>query len=227
MRSITVTVATGLALTLFSCRNSNTNGTIYPGGESSQELVTNTGDTTRLHNRDTTTKQFCNFDQYFNRSTTSKLAKDIYSDRDRNLDEDPKGLLALLDSLTATDQPSRPFYFKVVTKTYAKADGYYSEGLGYDGWRYTSNNTREFLGYFDHKECFTDSDLQTWSDIVMLELGMGAGDVSGTRILRDYEEKLNANCKECSANQRITLSRFLSKIEDKWQEIFNRTKDGK
>ncbi|MFM7859279.1 MAG: hypothetical protein ACKO96_47005, partial [Flammeovirgaceae bacterium] len=74
----------------------------------------------------------CNFDNFIADKRTPKLAKDIYLDNDWNLSNDIEAL-ALLDSLTAKNKTSRPFYFKVVTKTYKKSDGYFSEGLGLAG----------------------------------------------------------------------------------------------
>src|SRR5699024_1246547 len=82
----------------------------------------------------------CNFDNFIADKKTPKLAKDIYLDNDWNLSNDNKAL-ALLDSLTAKNKTSRPFYFKVVTKSYKKSDGYFSEGLGLAGKEYVENNT--------------------------------------------------------------------------------------
>jgi hypothetical protein len=81
----------------------------------------------------------CNFDEFIADKKTPKLAKDIYLDNDWNLRNDNEAL-ALLDSLTAKNNQSRPFYFKVVTKTYLKSDGYFSEGLGLAGKEYVENS---------------------------------------------------------------------------------------
>jgi hypothetical protein len=52
----------------------------------------------------------CDFDKFVNDPKTPKLAKDIYLDKEWNLNNDTEAL-ALLDSLTAKDKTSRPFYF--------------------------------------------------------------------------------------------------------------------
>ena len=54
----------------------------------------------------------CDFDNFIADKKTPKLAKDIYLDKDWNLNKDNEAI-ALLDSLTAKNKPSRPFYFKV------------------------------------------------------------------------------------------------------------------
>lgn len=53
----------------------------------------------------------CNFDKFVNDPKTPKLAKDIYLDKEWNLNNDTEAL-ALLDSLTAKDKTSRPFFLK-------------------------------------------------------------------------------------------------------------------
>jgi hypothetical protein len=58
----------------------------------------------------------CNFDNFIAYKKTSKLAKDIYLDNDWDLSKDNEAL-ALLDSLTAKNKTSKPFYTNYVYKT--------------------------------------------------------------------------------------------------------------
>jgi hypothetical protein len=160
----------------------------------------------------------CNFDNFIADKKTPKLAKDIYLDKDWNLSNDSE-VLGLLDSLTAENKLSRPFYFKVVTKSYKKSDGYYSEGLGYTGKKYVENNTREFITHFDNKECFTDSDLTTWADIVMLEFSLIADNEFDESLIDNYTNQLNTNCKSCSETQKETLKKFNSILKEQWNEL--------
>ena len=146
----------------------------------------------------------CNFDNFIANKRTPNLAKDIYLDNEWNLSNDTEAL-ALLDSLTAKNKSSRPFYFKVVTKTYKKSDGYFSEGLGLAGKEYVENNTIEFISNFDNKNCFTDDDLKTWADIVILEFSISGEGEYDKPIIDDYIKKLKSNCKDCSPTQRKTL----------------------
>ena len=91
------------------------------------------GDYNEYHN--------CNFDNFIADKRTPKLAKDIYLDNEWNLNNGIE-ILALLDSLSAKNKTSRPFYFKVLTKAYKKSDGYFAEGLGLAGKEYLENNTK-------------------------------------------------------------------------------------
>jgi hypothetical protein len=160
----------------------------------------------------------CDFDKFLNDPKTPKLAKDIYLDKEWNLRNDTESL-ALLDSLTAKDKTSRPFYFKVVTKSEKKSDGYYSEGLGYAGYNYVVNNTQEFASYFDNKQCHTDNDLATWANIVIMEFSISGEGSYDKPIVDDYIKKLKSNCKDCSTTQRETINKFGFTLKEKWKEF--------
>ncbi len=163
----------------------------------------------------------CNFDNFIKDKRTPKLAKDIYLDNDWNLSNDNEAL-ALLDSLTAKNKTSRPFYFKVVTKTYKKSDGYFSEGLGLAGKEYVENNTQEFATYFDNEECFTDKDLETWADIVLLEIHLEQDNVETTKeehLIYGYCRKLKKQSANYPETQRETISKFIKILNNKWGEF--------
>jgi hypothetical protein len=157
-------------------------------------------------------KQFycCQFWKFLDDPKTPKLAKDIYLDNEWNLDNDDEAL-ALLDSLTAKNITSRPFYFKVVTKTYKKSDGYYSEGLGLAGSDFVKKHTQEFVSYFDDRMCHTNSDLCTWADIVLLEFAISEENID------EYIEKVKINCKDCSTTQKETINEFGLILQEKWK----------
>lgn len=165
----------------------------------------------------------CDFDKFIADIKTPKLAKDIYLENDWNLSRDGE-ILALLDSLTAKNVASRPFYFKVVTKTYKKADGYFAEGLGLTGKEYVENNTKEFISNFDNKSCFTDSDLETWTQIVSLEFGLIEESEFNMKIIEDYTSKLELNCKDCSVTQKETINKFGTMLQNHWSQYL-RNKD--
>ena len=169
-------------------------------------------------------KQFynCNFDNFIADKKTPKLAKDIYLDNNWNLSKDHEAL-ALLDSLNAKDKTSRPFYFKVVTKTHKKSDGYFSEGLGLAGKEYLENNTLEFISNFDNKECFTDEDLITWANIVILEFSISGEGEYNKPIIDDYIKKLKSNCKNCSLTQKENINKFGLTLQTKWKDFLKNT----
>ena len=160
----------------------------------------------------------CDFDKFVNDPKTPKLAKDIYLDKKWDLNNDTEAL-ALLDSLTAKDKSARPFYFKVVTKTKKKSDGYFSEGLGLAGYEFIENHTLEFSSYFDNKLCHTDNDLATWADIVITEFSISGEGSYDKPIVDDYIKKLKSNCKDCSTTQKETINKFGLTLKEKWSEF--------
>ncbi len=160
----------------------------------------------------------CNFDNFIADKKTPKLAKDIYLDKEWNLSNDNEAL-ALLDSLTAKNKPSRPFYFKVVTKTYKKSDGYFSEGLGLAGKEYVENNTKEFISNFDNKDCFSDNDLTTWTHILILEFSISGEGEYDKPIIDAYIKKLKSNCNDCSPTQKENINKFSLTLKKEWKEF--------
>jgi hypothetical protein len=206
------TVLTILIFGLFSCNDSSDKNSLK--NESAEEsLVQRNEDKI---NSDSEYKEFCDcdFDTFVIDPKTPKLASDIYLDKEWNLNNDNE-VLALLDSLTAKNKKSRPFYFKVVTKSEKKSDGYYTEGLAYAGYNYVLNNTQEFASYFNNKQCHTYKDLATWADIVTMEIDIiGEGDDYKT-IVEDYIKKLKSNCKNCMPNQKETINKFGLLLKDK------------
>jgi hypothetical protein len=160
----------------------------------------------------------CNFNKFINDPMTPKLAKDIYLGNEWNFNNDNE-VLSLLDSLTAKDNTSRPFYFKVITKSVEKSDGYYSEGLGLAGYEFVENHTQEFSSFFDNKKCHTNRDLETWADIVIIELSIIDEGNFDKPIVDDYIHKLRLNCNNCPTPQKETINKFGLILKEKWNEF--------
>jgi hypothetical protein len=166
----------------------------------------------------------CNLDEFIEDKEIPKLAKDIYLDKDWSLSNDNEAL-ALLDSLTAKNKESRPFYFKVVTKTHKKSDGYFSEGLGAAGKQYVENNTKEFVSNFDNQGCFTANDMTIWADILILEFSISGDGEYDKPIIDDYIKKLKSNCKDCSTAQKENLNKFGLTLQNKWAKFLKNTNE--
>ena len=137
----------------------------------------------------------CNFQAIATDKDISELARNIYFNREWSLENDNEAL-ALLDSLQARNKSSRAFYFKVVTKSYEKSDGYYSEALGYLGKEYIANNTAEFIAFFDNSSCFTRADLMTWTKILIGEFSIIAEENDKRILVKNYIKKLRSNTKQ-------------------------------
>lgn len=206
-------------LFLCSCENSNKLNVVKP-----KTIKSTQGDKNEFEKVNSNEQSNCNFDIFVSDKRTSKLAKDIYLDKDWNLSNDMEAL-ALLDSLNAKDISARPFYFKVVTKTYKKSDGYFSEGLGIKGYNYVLKNTQEFASHFDNKECFTENDLETWADIVLLEIHIEQENVETTKeehLVHKYCRSLKKQSENYTTSQKQTISNFIGILERKWVEFLKK-----
>jgi hypothetical protein len=214
LTSTAVLVSTvAFSLILLSCgqQDSGQNRELIPNPEGNKK------DTFISADKPVINKDSCNFEKYLDAPTTSSLAKRLFNGETINLDKDNP--LFLLDSLSAQDSQSRPFYFKVITNSYKSADGYYSEGLGLRGKKYVENNTKEFINYFTDNSCFTDTDLKTWTNIVMLELDM-ADIKKPVPYIDMYVKILNDNCKDCTPGQKTTLLKFTQQLRQQWDEYW-------
>lgn len=163
------------------------------------------------------TFNYCNFEEILADKRVPQLAKDIYLNRDWSLSSD-KDVLSLLDSLQARDKKSKAFYFKAVTKSYDKSDGYYSEALGSVGKEYVEQHTAEFIAYFDNSSCFTREDLMTWTKIVILELSIVAEENDKRTMVKNYIKYLKSNTKNCTAFQHANMNAFCVELEKEWKE---------
>jgi hypothetical protein len=159
----------------------------------------------------------CNFNAMATDKDISELAKNIYLNREWSLENDNEAL-ALLDSLQARNKSSRAFYFKVVTKSYEKSDGYYSEVLGYLGKEYIANNTAEFIAFFDNSSCFTRADLMTWTKILIGEFSIIAEENDKRTIVKNYIQLLKSNVKNCTALQKENMNAFCVGLEKEWRK---------
>lgn len=158
----------------------------------------------------------CNFESLITDEKTPKLAKDIYNNNNWDLNNDNQAL-ALLDSLTCKNKTARAFYFKVITMTYHKADGYFSEALGLAGKEFVENDSEDFLSYFDDKACFTETDMETWANIVMLEFSITGIDPIEKSIVEKYLNKIRSNCHACSTAHIRTLNKFSMLLRSRWE----------
>lgn len=151
----------------------------------------------------------CDFQTYLSNPEVPELAKKIYLNQDWNLSDDIRAL-ALLDSLYTSNSDAKSFYFKVVTLSESKADGYFSEGLSFAAYKYVLNKTPDFSSYFDRQYCHTEADLSTWARLILGEFHIQFEDNQKRRIeLENYCIKLNQNCSACSDNQKLTLGKFV------------------
>ena len=158
--------------------------------------------------------QTCNFAKLLNDPKTPKLAKDIINNTAK-YSEVP---LDYFDQLNSKDTLTKLFYFKVLSNSYKIADGAFAEGLGGKGYEYVEKHTKDFASFFDNKQCFTEQDLSTWVDIVMLEFSLLGDNGSDKSMVDKYLLKLNTNCKNCTRNQNETLNKFAVKLRKSWSE---------
>ncbi|NBP28919.1 MAG: hypothetical protein EBV23_04965 [Flavobacteriia bacterium] len=160
----------------------------------------------------------CNFERFLADQNIPQLAKAIYCNKEWNLNNDNQAL-ALLDSLTAKNKTTRPFYFKVVTKTLEKSDGYFSEALGLAGYEFIEYHPQEFASYFDNRGCFTQDDLAAWADIVLMEFSIREEITENQLKLHEYLKSLRLSLKNGTSTQKETLRVFSAILTKKWKEF--------
>ncbi len=125
---------------------------------------------------------------------------------------------------TSIDSLTRASYFKAITKSYNKSDRkYFSQNLGLAGYEFVLNNTQEFASYFNDSAYYTNQDLTTWADIVILKLSIsGKEGKYGQSMADDYINKLKENCKDCTATEKETINKFEIILKRKWNEFLIR-----
>jgi len=156
------------------------------------------------------------FNKYLNDPATPQIAKDIFNNKWTPGNDSP---LQFLNKLHGTGEEARPFYFKVVTNSYKKADGEYAEGLSHAGYEYVKHYPIEFANYFIGQDAFTDEDLKTWSSIVMGELKIAGEGRYNKPLATDYIAAIKENCKGGTAQQLAVIEKFGNNLNLEWAEF--------
>lgn len=154
----------------------------------------------------------CNYNKILSDPNTPKLAIKLFHN-DGVYSEEP---LTYFDKLNSNDIKTREFYFRVITNSYTIADGAYAEGLGEAGFSFVQNNTKQFVEFFDNKDCFGEKDLEIWVRIVMMEVALVSYNEFDDGLIDDYINVLNLKCHDCSTNQQTTLKTFISLLKEQW-----------
>ena len=163
---------------------------------------------------------YCDFSKELNDDNISPFIKAIYSDDMFELDNEIE-TLKLIRKLNIDIEELNQFYFKVITKIYENSDGVIAEQLGYSGKEFVSTNTNRFISFFDNDTCFTRQDLETWVEIVMLEIDLIAFNEFHPQLMSDFQSKLDSNCIACSESQKNNLQSFKDLLDEKWEKIIN------
>lgn len=118
----------------------------------------------------------------------SPLARQILSGEEFNLAKDDEAL-ALLDSmLNGSTEEIRRLYFLIATRSLARSDGYYSEGVGSWGTQHFLNNTAEFLSSWS--ECLSSLDQEKWAWHLAAEENIESEGFPPDDVLSDYYSRL-------------------------------------
>lgn len=118
------------------------------------------------------------------------LARRIASGQEFSLANDTEAL-ALLDSmLHGSDADVRRFYFWIVTKSLARSDGYYSEGVGYWGTQHLFHNPAEFLTAWS--ECISEGERKKWAWYLAAEEHIGSENQPTDEVLAEYRQRLES-----------------------------------
>ncbi len=197
-------IITFITSTFFLCCGQNS--------RDNSNTLNNRNDTIRPMSIDTLKTDRWKFRQYLNDSRTPQLAKDIFNNKWKLKDDEP---LDFLENLHGQDIEARPFYFRVVTNSYKQADGAFAEGLGNAGYEYVMNYPGEFSNYFVGQEAFSDADLRTWAEIVLLEFQIISENEYERTLVKSFADDLAKKCKDCSSEQKEVLKKFSRYLQEK------------
>lgn len=160
----------------------------------------------------------CSFQRFIQDASTPVVAKQLLT-KSAKYSEEP---LSYFDSLQSTDPEKRAFYFRVITNSYAWADGAYAEGLGNLGKEFIENHPQLFASFFDSNNCFTEKDLNTWAKIVLLEFEILDENIekgNAQPLISLFAEQLIRNSANYSDNQKKTITQFAGYLNDEWNKF--------
>ena len=211
MKLIVITI---LAFGLFACNNVTDKKSVR--NETTKDSLVYSDNSSIDKNANNTDNYDCDFDKFLKDPKTPKLAKNLLNNTASNPTENES--LTYFEKFKSKDKQEREFYFKAVTNSYKISDGAYSEVLGYTGKEFIENNSKEFVTFFDNKNCFTDNDLEIWADILVLEFAIDSEGEYDKLIIDQFINKLKSNCRDCSSTQKETINKFALTLNEKWKE---------
>lgn len=90
------------------------------------------------------------------------------------------------------------------------------------GLEYIEKNTLIFTNYFENKECFSENDLKTWAEILMLEFSLEYYRESNIDIVNSFISEINQNSKNCNSSQQKTLKKFSKYLTNEWNNYLTK-----
>lgn len=166
--------------------------------------------------------QECTYSKLMSDFNTPKLAKELLENSVAGLLEGGE-VLSYFKYLKSKDYEKRKFYFKVITNSYALADGAFAEGLGNLGKEYIEHNTLDFARFFEDTNCFTNTDLAIWADIALLEFKILCDDVGNRYLFGDYIQQIQSIAKKSTFVQHNILNHFTELLQSKWDDYWKST----
>ncbi len=120
---------------------------------------------------------------------------------------------ALIDSVQSSDIIRQPLYFLTLTRTFEKADASYSEAVCNFSMEYVKNNTVEFLHQFLSNSELTKSDMELWSNKVMMEL-IDFADEDADKEVQNYIDNLKKKSMNFDVREKYKLEEFITMMNN-------------
>jgi len=120
----------------------------------------------------------------------------------------------ILDSLNVKDKKQRIYYFLQITKTIPKAEGAYSEALGYHALSYINKNINEFINLKIENK-ITNSEFNNWITLLGNELELQK-DISNPGIIKNFVKFLENEKKKGNEKGIQVISQIESLIKKRF-----------
>lgn len=109
--------------------------------------------------------------EYLTDDLVPEYFKYVFLNSEEKLSDDNSSL-AIIDSLLSNDTVRHPFYFVLVTRTMAYADGAYAEPLGIAALEFFRTRPDEFFRYFESEIILTEIDFKNWINVISMEINI-------------------------------------------------------
>ena len=136
----------------------------------------------------------CDTVSYMLMNEIPPLAAAIANNEPFDLSNDTLALPLLDSMLNGRNEPTRRFFFWIVTKSLKRSDGYYSEGVASSGTSYLFNQPSEFLDVWDN--CINETQKGEWAWYLASEEYIGSEGFPAELVVNDYRNRLDSATKE-------------------------------
>jgi hypothetical protein len=144
-------------------------------------------------------------------STISTYFQEIYNAKKLIWAEDDL-MLTIIDSLYSKDSNNCCYYFEVFTMSMNGSDGFYSESVGYNAYKFLNSYLEQFANCFSNSSKLGDLEMKNWAYYVYAEIQI-SNENEEQKALLEFIDQIEIAKIEIGSEFEPVLSQLISNLQ--------------